>query len=208
MIRRLFTVCSALSLLLCAAVCALWVRSYGTADQFDWRHVVVGYSGDWGHVDVDGTVRVVSNRGEIVLTRSADEFVADPPWRDRAELTDSRLWAGPSGWQFERATEPAFEGYDYTVVLKAGAYYNLPGFRYYRSAPPEFEFTHIGLSLWLPALATATLPASLLVASGWRRLTRHRRTPGHCPTCGYDLRASPERCPECGAVALQRGACQ
>ena len=27
--RRLFTLCSALSLLLCAAVCVLWVRSYG-----------------------------------------------------------------------------------------------------------------------------------------------------------------------------------
>src|SRR5687768_14703719 len=33
--RRLFTLCSALSLLLCVAVCVLWVRSYWVADKLD-----------------------------------------------------------------------------------------------------------------------------------------------------------------------------
>jgi hypothetical protein len=34
----------------------------------------------------------------------------------------------------------------------------------------------------------------------------HRIKAGLCPTCGYDLRASPGRCPECGAMPRAKGA--
>jgi hypothetical protein len=53
----------------------------------------------------------------------------------------------------------------------------------------------IGIPIgWLIA-AAATLP--LLCATRlWQRSRRSAR--GLCPTCGYDLRATPNRCPECG----------
>jgi hypothetical protein len=48
---------------------------------------------------------------------------------------------------------------------------------------------------WLLVSLCALLPARQL-ARLVRKQVRRRR--GACPTCGYDLRASPERCPECG----------
>jgi hypothetical protein len=53
----------------------------------------------------------------------------------------------------------------------------------------------LAVSLWVPMLAFAILPLWL-----WRR-RRVTRGKGLCEACGYDLRATPERCPECGAVA-------
>ena len=49
-------------------------------------------------------------------------------------------------------------------------------------------------------LLSTPLPAFRLLLAIRRR--RGARRPGHCPTCGYDLRATPDRCPECGHTAL------
>jgi hypothetical protein len=49
---------------------------------------------------------------------------------------------------------------------------------------------------WVMFLLTGVLPA---VWFDWLGKMR-KPADGHCSNCGYDLRATPDRCPECGAV--------
>ena len=50
--------------------------------------------------------------------------------------------------------------------------------------------------LFLPALRRKYVERCALV----------RLAKGLCPKCGYDVRVTPERCSECGAVLLREGA--
>ena len=61
-----------------------------------------------------------------------------------------------------------------------------------------FAFTAVVIPYWC-VLAPALVPPVLRLRAILRQ-QRHRRQ-GLCPACGYDLRATPDRCPECGAVA-------
>ena len=70
------------------------------------------------------------------------------------------------------------------------------GFRYNRHSDGSANFW---IPLWLFAapMAAATFLAARPLIVQWRR---DRRGHGLCPSCGYDLRATPQRCPECGLV--------
>jgi hypothetical protein len=62
----------------------------------------------------------------------------------------------------------------------------------------ELGFHPAGI-LALAIAASLLLGEGLLSKSLQQRAAR--RAAGQCPTCGYDLRATPERCPECGTAA-------
>ena len=53
---------------------------------------------------------------------------------------------------------------------------------------------------WMFVFLTAAFWVFVLISTAMSIFNRHRtsRSRQTCPTCGYDLRATPDRCPECG----------
>lgn len=62
-----------------------------------------------------------------------------------------------------------------------------------------------GSSIELPIFWPYGIGAALVLLPLMRGYILSQRFTGLCPTCGYDLRATPERCPECGFVARASG---
>jgi hypothetical protein len=63
------------------------------------------------------------------------------------------------------------------------------------AVPPVRSWTEAMVPTWL-AVAAGVVPLVVVVVGRVRRGGRVEQ--GHCPVCGYDLRATPGRCPECG----------
>src|SRR5687768_17587155 len=70
-----------------------------------------------------------------------------------------------------------------------------------RGVPPPASYSErrwlIGVPYWFLFLLFLIAPCRRTI----RHLNeRYLARVGLCPCCGYDLRATPDRCPECGAV--------
>jgi hypothetical protein len=201
--RRLLNLATALSLLLCIATLALWVRSCVMPESFAYADDVRDGSNTflhelnpnprrpkWSRAMWHEEWRVISNRGLLCLHywRSDTQFRSGiwPPkgWHYSSQDFYTRLWESPRG-------PLAWVGVSYT---KSGT-----GPPKVAEQWPNWGYTRIAtVPHWMVVLATAILPAFQLRAL---LRSRKRNRQGLCPRCGYDLRATPERCPECGNLS-------
>jgi hypothetical protein len=169
--RLLLNILTALSAVAFVLVVVLWARSYRAGDD-------IGYS--------RGTRRFYlrTGGGEVAVELSRYYQMQFPPefrW-DTDQRRNTQLY------MIRRDTLPLRLGF-----WSSASTIGMP--------PQTLGVTHSWMvPMWLPALATAVLPALRPAAALRRRRQRRRLAQRRCPECGYDLRATRDRCPECGAA--------
>ena len=195
--RHLLNLLTPLSLALFVVVAALWVRSY-----FVYEHV--------GRITPDHGARIVrSASGRLHFARHSwwdHTFSMTGEWEHHRGVQASDDWPQR---EYQRPEDETL-GFAHYV----GTAYSWPGHIYPNVNPlvtprSDPRWWRDNYNAWVvPHWALATLTGAL--PAWWLRRhpprtwesppARRRRARGLCPRCGYDLRATPERCPECGAV--------
>ena len=215
--RRAFNLAASLSLVLFAAIVALWVRSYRTADQIQIKsasYPCIGNDPEFGPMFKDHITNaaIVSNHGALEVdvvrsTRDDGSYLGQDNIKDWTQedpegtfVLYDRFPAEPSGGHF-----PSFNLHDASVQIDhLGLFVGRYSIEGMMRGSVDFTGHVVSVPLWLLVMMAAVLPALRLLR--WRAAVRRSRQVSRlrCPSCSYDLRATPDRCPECGAGVAAR----
>jgi hypothetical protein len=135
--------------------------------------------------------RVATARGERIVgsVRGELQFILCPG----IEFSGTFSYDSYSAPGFRSAVEFLRTDRHYSSGGRLGFGYFVPK----AGAPKNWGYSGVWFPHWSLALLFAILPALHLRAA---IRSRRRDRVALCLTCGYDLRATPARCPECGAV--------
>ena len=195
--RRLLNVLTASSLLLCVAVVAIWILSYGSnyGATIGWGRgtptpgLTDGYAiraMAWpGHAAIS-VMRMRGAHAEwwnaTIDDGDTNRVFTAGPLRAAGHTAMYRQWGGPY-------SKPKLFAWALGVYNRVGG------------GTDEATVRYVAAPYWAVALLTAAAPALRVRQAHRRRRDRARARHGLCPGCGYDLRATHDRCPECGTMA-------
>lgn len=172
LLRIAFNAFTLLLLLLMVAIIMLWIRS-----QTHWEWISYEGAGGRQHTATSGL-------GALVL-----------------DVTDG--WPATDGPRISRRSDPILDPLQ--PPPNVWHWHGLGVSRHTMNigiASSNWVGVSQSTSLTIPYRFVLPLTAALPLARLARVLLRRRkRQAGHCANCGYDLRATPDRCPECGAVS-------
>lgn len=179
-------------MLLWLATSLLWVRSYWRSDQLAWYDAHSG--------DMDGTPtynhlrQLYSSRGGLMLQDERDSFPGTNVIDNKRDFA----------WTVDSATDyplyrPNITAND-PLLVSDTCKFNRFGFDWVSPASSKsFQQTFsVTTPIAFFAVVFICLPVLSLNAALRRRIRQRRLQRNACPSCGYDLRATPDRCPECG----------
>jgi hypothetical protein len=210
--RPILTTTATLSLLLAAAIAFLWPRTHHTKDSLTYETA----SGNC--YDISTAPGAISfHRSTNAFETSAllpDELRLNPGWSLRAIKWNSSFSAKvaplppispPTTSQGVRTSITTYEAYEVFVIAppaqgQAGFFWQNQTVRWsqpFTPKPVQSRQTTLILPMWFILVLLALSPLLLL-----RHLYSKQKLArlGLCPSCGYDLRATPHRCPECGRL--------
>jgi len=185
--RRILSAIAVVSAVLCSGTAGLWVLTYREPAGFSiarWRRYYVESFHGTVHIGAD---RRFVYRGSDAMALALGNhgiarYVPEPfstCWCIVHPLL--RLGFGPQDWFGHRQAACSRTEADVSEMIRTDVWF----------------FPH-----WV--LLPAPLAVIAMAAVG---TLRRRQLPAHaCQSCGYDLRATPDRCPECGAVPKATGA--
>lgn len=163
--RWLFGGVAALSLMLCVATSALWIRSC-------WRQDDLTLNACYGAFTEPHTM--------FFWTTSVPRISAGGLYHSRpASLRQTRRFR----LIMDRSQGNIFFGFLWF------------SYRFWvEPSSPPCRWVLVGIPLWCPLAITSLTPTI------WLMKRKNVLKTGVCMSCGYDLRATPDRCPECGTV--------
>lgn len=210
--RLLLNAVTSFLIMLLAVTIGAWIRSQWVAEFFRW-----GYT---EHIDPETVTPGSSttfSRGiyvvvaeDLCIAREGDYFPYSVP--SNADLGSLRqpepAWT--EGFAHFSGIAPRVGGGTVPLGIGTGRWssriWQYAGVSWTEMGIPQRTNVHLDVSYITLVVLLGLIPAVRLLISGARLRRRHRRIArGLCRTCGYDLRASPDRCPECGTIVNAPG---